>query len=780
MTATPRAVVRDHRLCRILLLLVLATGLATSALGQPAAPRPGGVSGSVVGPDGARLPGVSVSVLEEGVVRARVVTGDRGGYRVSDLVPARYDLRVELAGFHPAEARAEVKPGEVAVVDIAMSVEALKASITVVGTREGSSLEATKIDESGARDVGEAIAGMAGLWKVRRGAIANDIVLRGYQGDNVTVLIDGVRLYGACPNNMDHAPFHVDFAEVDRVEVGKGPFDLKNQGALGGIVNIVTKRPPDGLHVSPQLAVGSAGYVNPSAVVSFGRPSIAALGGYSYRTSGAYHDGAGRSFLAGANYRPSAAGMNVFDIHTGWGRLDLAPSASDRLLVTFTGQRAGAVLYPYLQMDALWDDADRLKAGWDSTRQFGAVRMVRVEAYATRVRHSMTDEYRLTAGAGARPYSMGTMAATDTRGGRAEATTTNATVGVELYERRWQAETRLAMGGYQPQNTIPDVRLAAVGVFAEYSKPLASRLRLDLGARLDTTRARADAEKANVALYQAFHGVTSTSASDTYPTGKARITWLVRPSMTISGGVGRTMRVPDPQERYFGLRRAGTDWVGNPGLSPVSNNGVDIVLSLRTRRLDVKLSAHRDALDNFINLYQQSRVAMVPGIMNATARSYRNVSATMSGGEVEAVLSLTDRLFLSGDVSSVRGTQRADGAAAIPESPLSEIPPVRSRMAARYDARGARYGFFMELEGIYSAGQARVATDVHETPTPAYALLNARVGATAGRIRATLGLGNLLDRTYREHLSYQRDPFRSGVQVYEPGRNAYANVSVKF
>jgi len=34
---------------------------------------------------------------------------------------------------------------------------------------------------------------------------------------------------------------------------------------------------------------------------------------------------------------------------------------------------------------------------------------------------------------------------------------------------------------------------------------------------------------------------------------------------------------------------------------------------------------------------------------------------------------------------------------------------------------------------------------------------------------------NLLDRNVVEHLSYQRDPFSSGVQVPEPGRTLYVN-----
>jgi iron complex outermembrane receptor protein len=42
------------------------------------------------------------------------------------------------------------------------------------------------------------------------------------------------------------------------------------------------------------------------------------------------------------------------------------------------------------------------------------------------------------------------------------------------------------------------------------------------------------------------------------------------------------------------------------------------------------------------------------------------------------------------------------------------------------------------------------------------------------------GVTNLLDRMYVEHLSYQRDPFASGVKVPEPGRIVYANVQYTF
>jgi iron complex outermembrane receptor protein len=111
---------------------------------------------------------------------------------------------------------------------------------------------------------------------------------------------------------------------------------------------------------------------------------------------------------------------------------------------------------------------------------------------------------------------------------------------------------------------------------------------------------------------------------------------------------------------------------------------------------------------------------------------------------------------------------------------MAEMPPARSRMALRYERRGTRGSGFVEVEGIYSAEQTHVDTDLRETPTPAYALFNARAGASYRYVRISLGLSNILNRAYTESLSYQRDPFRTGARVYEPGRNLYANLAFVF
>ncbi|HOC16895.1 MAG TPA: TonB-dependent receptor [Vicinamibacterales bacterium] len=753
--------------------LLLAAGAARA---QPPAAT---VSGTVFGPDGALLPGVSIDVRGPGAKVVRVVSADHGGYRVTGLAPGAYELVTHLPGFVGGAARVEVRAGQILTVNLSMRLAALSEEVQVIGTAPRDSVEAPRLGESSARDVGEALSGMAGVWKVRRAGVASDVMVRGYQGENLNVLIDGARLYGACPNNMDHTSFHVDFAEVERVDIAKGPFDMRSQGGLGGTVSIVTRRPGAGFHATPRLAVGSFGYVNPSATVSFGRERVAVLGGYSYRASDPYTTGAGKPFTEGAGYKNTIDGRRSFEVGTAWGRLDFSPTPAHGLQVSYTWQDADLILYPYLQMDGIWDKAHRANLGYDRRKALGVVDALRGQVYYTKVRHWMTDEFRASSQNMPRAYSMATMARTETVGGRAEATLSRVVAGVEVFRREWETTTSLRMTQYQPQHSIPDVGLTSAGAFVEWSQPLFASLTLDAGGRLDRTRNEADGAKAATALYRAYHDTARTSVSETNPAGKVRLTWSPAPEVTFSGGVGRTVRVPDPQERFFGLRRMGSDWVGNPSLASTTNTGIDVQVSYRRTGLFLTGSLYRDALDNFIAIYRQARLPGAQGTMNPAARSWRNVNATMTGGEVEGLLSLTDRLFLTGQVSAVRGRQEARAGAAISPN-IPEMPPARFRAGLRYDERRAAGGLFGEAEVVYSMEQDRVDASLLEQPTPSWTSVNLRAGFAFKSARVSVGVANLLNRAYAEHLSYQRDPFRSGAKVLEPGRNVYVNLSAVF
>ena len=737
----------------------------------------GRLSGTVATSDGARLPHASLTLVDRASAREIRGTSDALGTFVLDRLPAgTYDLRADFPGLAPRViGEVTIGAGDDARVAVVLDPMSVREVVTVSAAVPRESVEATQVRESSARDVGELLADEAGLWKLRKGGIASDVVLRGLQSRDLNVLIDGQRIYGACPNHMDPPAFHVDFSEIERVDIGKGPFDVRYQGSLGGVVNVVTRRPETGWHASASLGVGSFGFVNPSVTASYGGPRISALAGTSYRQSAPYADGRGNLFTSGAGYRASAADSDAFRAATVWGRSAWSPADGHQLEATYTRQQTDHILYPYLQMDAIYDNADRAAVNYQAPAS-GRVMGVKAQATWARVDHWMTDAYRQSSSTAPRAYSMGTDATTLTAGGRLELTLGASTVGGEAYRRNWNTETMMAGLAYAAQYSIPDVNIDAVGLFVEHARPLGTAVSLDLGARLDRVTSFADRAKANLALYTAYQGTDATSRSDVLPSGRLKVSWQAASSLQVAASVGHTARVAEANERFFALSRMGSDWVGNPDLAPSRNTGVDLSMTVQRPRATVTANAYLNRIDNYVAVYRARRLTMVPGVMNASARSYVNVDALQRGVEASGSVTVRRPLSLSGDVSYVRGTMTPRADLGVTSSDLAETPPLRARLRARVDDGR----LFAELEGVASAQQTRVDRSLGEATTPAYGLANLTAGLRHGRVSVAAGVANLFDTYFVEHLSFQRDPFRSGVRVAEPGRNLFVNASWKF
>jgi iron complex outermembrane receptor protein len=423
-------------------------------------------------------------------------------------------------------------------------------------------------------------------------------------------------------------------------------------------------------------------------------------------------------------------------------------------------------------MDGIFDNADRAGARFEASNLPGGWDTLMAHAYYTRVDHWMTDELR-TSGAGkVREYSMGTRAKTETIGGRAELSRGSLTAGLEASRRNWNTQTMLAMQSYAVQSAMPDVTIDVAGAFATYSAEIGARWRLEAGARLDRAESAADPDLANTALSAAYHGTRQTRVTDTLPTGYLRARWRDG-SWSAVAGAGHSARLPDQQERFYALKRMGSDWVGNPSLSPSRNTGFDSELRYTRRGAEFGVSAFAYRVDDAIRVYDQARIAMVPGVMNTIARSYTNVDALTRGLEAAATVPLAPSISLATDLSLVRGTVR--GASRF-GSDLPEMPPARLRLRLRFDR--ARWNAAVEAVG--SAKQDRVAADLRELPTEASAVVNVRGGWRLRGINVIAAVDNVFDTFYAEHLSYQRDPFRNGVRVYEPGRTASLSMAARF
>ncbi len=91
------------------------------------------------------------------------------------------------------------------------------------------------------------------------GASVQTISLRGLPPEHTLVLVDGQR-YNSFQNGL--ADFGlIPSSAVDRVEVVKGGYSaLYGADAVGGVINIITKSPPDNLTAGVSAGTGSSGY----------------------------------------------------------------------------------------------------------------------------------------------------------------------------------------------------------------------------------------------------------------------------------------------------------------------------------------------------------------------------------------------------------------------------------------------------------------------------------------------------------------------------------------
>ncbi|MGB3721420.1 MAG: TonB-dependent receptor [Pacificimonas sp.] len=111
--------------------------------------------------------------------------------------------------------------------------------------------------------VGEILADLPGVSATSFSPGASRPVLRGLQGERVRVLTDGIGALDASNTSSDHA-VSIDPLTADRIEVIRGPASLLyGSQAIGGAVNIISKRiplrvPDEAVHVDAFAAGASA------------------------------------------------------------------------------------------------------------------------------------------------------------------------------------------------------------------------------------------------------------------------------------------------------------------------------------------------------------------------------------------------------------------------------------------------------------------------------------------------------------------------------------------
>ena len=253
---------------KLFIVALLVGALAALLAGQTT----GSISGTVVlDESGNPLHGASVLVFELG---RTTVTEPDGTYSLQDLPPGTYHVHAHMHSlFTDSDQVVQVAAGEDATLDFRLTISTVKEEIIVTGSAKPE-LVHESISSVDSFDAGhlamltnvslaEALEHQVGAGIAKRGfgPGASRPIVRGFDGDRVLIMEDGIRTGTLSSQSGDHGEV-IDVSLAHRVEVVKGPAALLYSGnAVGGAVNVIDRRREQFIHPQEGLRgyLGGAG-----------------------------------------------------------------------------------------------------------------------------------------------------------------------------------------------------------------------------------------------------------------------------------------------------------------------------------------------------------------------------------------------------------------------------------------------------------------------------------------------------------------------------------------
>ena len=226
-----------YRAGQLALLLVLTCGFAANAAAQG---TNAAITGIVTDEQGGVLPGVTVTVrnVDTGTVRAVVTEGD-GQYRAPALLPGRYDITAELAGFTTVSATGiTLATNQEVRQNLRLTVATLQESVTV--TAEAPVVEVSKTE----------VAAVITEEQLEMLPVANRALV------TLSLLLPGTSQDGTRPRR-------------NNAQVGAGTLQFTTLALADGTLNMSTKA-GEPRQDFPQAAVREVRVITSSAPAEFG------------------------------------------------------------------------------------------------------------------------------------------------------------------------------------------------------------------------------------------------------------------------------------------------------------------------------------------------------------------------------------------------------------------------------------------------------------------------------------------------------------------------------
>lgn len=556
-------------------------------------------------------------------------------YRMTTLTHASAALLALIWGCHAAAAQDATQDGDAE----APASEAAPApgetirldAITLIGTglptevmyspSSVTVIESDEIEDRIPSSVAKILSDVPGI-RVSESGIER-IRIRGESSQRVAVMLDGQRL-------SDHTtygtPILIAPTEIERIEVVRGPSSVvSGNRAIGGVVNIVTKRGAD----KPVEFATHSGYLGANEGWRASASVAGTVDNFDYRLSYSKSDLNDRETADGALI-PS--GSNDRDIHAFMGyRMDnhyfgFRVQDYDLAADVYTGDPAFSISLP---------KRDLRKYGifYEGTDLTPWLKLLKIDAYSQKVDRSFINDITVPAG----PFSMNIASTSEDeqkmRGFSATAHMEFApgqrtVVGFEYEHDRLKSDKTNTTGMVPPimpptvSNLYSDAKIRTVSAFGQHEIDLTDKLTATGGLRYYHVKSSLDSYVIDGAA-QDLH-----ENSDSRFLGSLGLTYRLREDTVLRANISQGYTYASLSELYLTSTGGGGTIIGNPDLDPEKSTSFEI--GARIDRQAVLLDA--------VLFYTDSKdyiAAIGTGIPRQS--QYRNVDNAKSWGlEVSA------------------------------------------------------------------------------------------------------------------------------------------------
>ncbi|WP_219892668.1 TonB-dependent receptor [Aquisediminimonas profunda] len=603
--------------------------------------------------------------------------------------------------------------------------------------------------------IGETLSHQPGVSATSFGPNASRPVLRGFQGERVRVLADGIGSFDVSNTSVDHAVV-INPLTADRIEVLRGPSALLfGSSAIGGVVNVVDSRiprkvPDEAVHVDALATYGSAANERSGGA----RVDVPVADKFVLHLDSSYVK-TGDLEIGGHVLTPALRAQAASSADPAIVALadlkDRLPNSAGR-----TWEIAGGAAYITSDVN-LGFSVSRYDSLYGVPIRYSLDPAVTAESVRLDVKQTRFDtraEYNPTSGflegirfrGGYADYRHNELAEDGTIN-----TTFNNTGGearLELVQRErngWKG----AIGSQYvlrkvniigAEKFLPAIKTQQYGLFTVQSLDLGA-IRAEAGGRIEhsVVSARADAILGNPDSRRSFTSYSgSLGASAEFAHG-----WRLGLNSSY------TERAPAGEELFANGPHAGTQAfeIGNPGFAKEKSKGLEATLHGSGDGYSLSASLYYSWFKGFI--YETPTGVIQDGL---PVFQSRQAGAHHYGAEIEASVRVATigavKLNIDGVGDFTRATIRGGG-------PLPRIPALR--LLGGFEAQSDRITGRVEVEWV--GGQDRIAA--FETPTKGYTMVNGSLAikpfGTDSGIDVTLSANNIFDVVARRHASFLKD-----------------------